>query len=58
MNSENLTFASRLSDSDLQRIRREAEAMRAAYLRSLFRRVASAFTRHGGHTHGGLTAAR
>ncbi|MCW2238949.1 RSP_7527 family protein [Azospirillum canadense] len=58
MNSEHLTFASRLSDSDLQRIRREAEVMRAAYLRSLFRRIASAFTRHDTHTHGGLTAAR
>lgn len=58
MNTEYTTFASRLPDSDLQRIRREAEAMRAAYLRGLFRRIVAAFTRHGGQAHGGLTAAR
>ena len=58
MNSEFTTFASRPTATDLVAIRRQAEAMRAAALRALFRRIVAAFTRHGAATGGGLTAAR
>ncbi|TWA82116.1 hypothetical protein FBZ85_102492 [Azospirillum brasilense] len=61
MNADN--FATPLSSTELRNIRRQAEALRAAYLRSLFRRLAAAFSRpgagtNGAATNGGLTAAR
>ncbi|TWA60935.1 hypothetical protein FBZ84_113134 [Azospirillum baldaniorum] len=56
MNADN--FATPLSSTELRNIRRQAEALRAAYLRSLFRRLAAAFSRPGAGTNGGLTAAR
>ena len=58
MNAELTTFASRPTAAELVAIRRQAEAMRAAFLRALFRRIAGAFTRRGTATSGGLTAAR
>ncbi|MHA7064727.1 RSP_7527 family protein [Azospirillum argentinense] len=56
MNADN--FANPLSSTELRNIRRQAEALRAAYLRSLFRRLAAAFSRPSVATNGGLTAAR
>ncbi|MDW7553361.1 MULTISPECIES: RSP_7527 family protein [Azospirillum] len=52
------SFANPLSSTELRNIRRQAEALRAAYLRSLFRRLVAAFSRPGAATNGGLTAAR
>ena len=57
MNAEFTTFAPHSTASDLIAIRRRAEAMRAEYLRAVFRRIAAAFTRRGTTTTGGLTAA-
>lgn len=58
MNAESTTFAPLPTATDLVAIRRQAEAMRAACLRALFRRIAAAFTRRGPATGGGLTATR
>ncbi|WP_167525319.1 RSP_7527 family protein [Roseomonas genomospecies 6] len=52
------SFANPLSSTELRNIRRQADAMRAAYLRSLFRRLAAAFSRPATPANGGLTAAR
>ncbi|MDQ2105140.1 RSP_7527 family protein [Azospirillum isscasi] len=52
------TFATPLSSTELRAIRLQAEAMRAAYLRGLFRRLGAAFSRPATPANGGLTAAR
>ncbi|WP_448204582.1 RSP_7527 family protein [Azospirillum sp. sgz302134] len=58
MSTDHPTFASRPTTKELRDIRREAEELRAAFLRSLVRRIIAAFTHRGDAAHGGLTPAR